>query len=194
MQTKLHRVKQFANFEEFSWKPERIGSSGFRFFGSGWLRILLANCPFCKNSCFANKSYQNPIPCANSKYRADRPCDLSLTARVFKNSQIGAVLERLLCKLNCVGSCSIANLSHFRENCNAQGQAVWDFSGPANRVYCSQTFVFAKTAVLPIRATRILHPALIVNIGLTGHVTCRWPPECSKTGKLEQFWSDFCAN
>ena len=62
-------------------------------------------------------------------------------------SQIGAVLERLLCKLNCVGSCSITNLRHFHENRNAQGQAVWDFSGPANRVYCSQTVFFAKPAL-----------------------------------------------
>ena len=61
---------------------------------------------------------------------------------------------------------------NFRENCNAQGQAVGDFSDSADSVYCSQTFVFAKTAVLPIRAPRILYPAYIVNIGLTGHVTC----------------------
>ena len=88
-----------------------------------------------------------------------------LTVRVFKNSQIGAVLERLLCKLNCTGSSSCANFRNFREKCNAQGQAVGDFSDSADSVYCSQTFVFAKTAVLPIRAPRILYPALIVNIG-----------------------------
>ena len=119
-----------------------------------------------------------------------------LTVRVSKNSQIGAVLERLLCKLNCVGSCSITNLRHFRENRNAQGQAVWDFSGPANRAYCSQTFVFAKTAVLPIRAPRILYPALIVNIGLVG----RWralarEPEASSESACQifQFLSSFGA-
>ena len=57
---------------------------------------------------------------------------------------------------------------NFRENRNAQGQAVCEFSGPADRVYCSQTFVFAKTAVLPIRAPRNLYPAYIVNIGQVG--------------------------
>ena len=82
-----------------------------------------------------------------------------LTARVLKNWKIGAVLERLLCKLNCIGSSSSTNFMNFRENCNAQGQAVGDFSDSADSVYCSQTFVFAKTAVLPITSPRILYPA-----------------------------------
>ena len=77
-------------------------------------------------------------------------------------------LERLLCKLNCVGSCSIGNFMYFREKCNAQGQAVGDFSDSAGSVYCSQTVFFAKTAVLLRRAPRNPYPALIVNIGQVG--------------------------
>ena len=38
----------------------------------------------------------------------------------------------------------------FEENCNAQGHAVFDFSDLADRVYCSQTLVFAKTALRAI--------------------------------------------
>ena len=133
------------------------------FFGSGKPRILLANVRFCRNQISTSHSSQNPIPCVKSKYRAGGlltgHVTYLLTVRVFKNAQIGAVLERLLCKLNCIGSGSSTNFMNFRENCNAQGQAVGDFSDSADSVYCSQTFVFAKTAVLPIRATRILYPA-----------------------------------
>ena len=91
-----------------------------------------------------------------------------LTVRVFKNAQIGAVLERLLCKLNCIGSSSLDILRHFREKCNAQGQAVSDFSGPANHVYCSQTFVFAETSSQSVTSPRNSYPALIVNIEQVG--------------------------
>ena len=76
---------------------------------------------------------------------------------------------------------------NFRENRNAQGQAVCEFSGPADRVYCSQTFVFAKTAVLPIRAPRNLYPAYIVNIGQvrqTGQLTCLLTARVFKNWKI----------
>ena len=143
-----------------------------RIFESGKPRILLANCIFCRNQLSELHFSQKPIPCVKSKYRAGELLTghvaSLLTVRVFKNSQIGAVLEPLLCKLNCIGSSSCVNFRIFREKCNAQGQAVCDFSGPANRVYCSQTLVFAKTAVLPRRAPRNLYPALIVNIGQVG--------------------------
>ena len=139
-----------------------------RIFGSGKPRILLANVRFCRNQLSSVKSSQKPIPCVYSKYRAGAQLTghvtCLLTVRVFKNSQIGAVLERLLCKLNCTGSSSSTNFRNFRENCNAQGQAVGDFSDSAGSVYCSQTVFFAKTAVLLRRAPRNLYPALIVNI------------------------------
>ena len=79
------------------------------------------------------------------------------------------------------------NFRNFRENCNAQVQAVGDFSDSADSVYCSQTFVFAKTVVLPRRAPRILYPALIVNIGqvgLIGHATCLLSARVLKNWKI----------
>ena len=91
VQTKLHRVKQFAIFYEFSWKPERIGSSSLRIFGSGKPRILLANVRFCKNQLSSVHSSPKPIPCVYmySKYRAaDRSRDLpadSQSARKLEN-------------------------------------------------------------------------------------------------------------
>ena len=51
------------------------------------------------------------------------------------------------------------NFMNFRENCNAQGQAVGDFSDSADSVYCSQTVFFAKTAVLPTVAPRVVQTA-----------------------------------
>ena len=46
MQFKTHIVKQFGIFWEFSINYKRVYSSGLRFFGPGWPRILLANCLF----------------------------------------------------------------------------------------------------------------------------------------------------
>ena len=143
-----------------------------RFSGSGKPRILLANVRFCRNQLSSVESSQKPIPCVYNKYRAGGRLTghvtCLLTARVFEKWKIGAVLERLLCKLNCIGSSSLRIFRNFRENRDAQGQAVCEFPGPANRVYCSQTVLFAKTAVLPRRARRNLYPTLIVNIGQVG--------------------------
>ena len=119
-----------------------------------------------------------------------------LTVRVFKNSQIGAVLERLLCKLNCIGSGSSVNFRNFRENWNAQVQAVCDFLGPANCVYCSETFVFAETSSQSVRAPRNRYPAYIVNIGLVGRwqALAREPEASSRSaGQIFEFWSSFGA-
>ena len=77
-----------------------------------------------------------------------------LTVRVFKNSKIGAVLERLLCKLNCIGSSSSTNFMNFRENCNAQGQAVGDFSGPADRVYSWWSGGFCQNSIFAQKSSK----------------------------------------
>ena len=150
-----------------------------RFFGSGKPRILLANVRFCRNQLSECYFSQKQLPCANSKYRAGGRLTGHVTclpaARVFKNWTIGAVLVRLFRNLKRIGSSSLGILRNFHENRNAQGQAVCDFPGPADRVYCSQTVFFVKTVFLRRRAPRNRYPALIVNIGqvgLTGHATC----------------------
>ena len=74
----------------------------------------------------------------------------------------------VFCNLERVGSSSLGIFSYFCENRNAQGQAVSDFSGPANHVYCSQTFVFAETSSQSVTSPRNSYPALIVNIEQVG--------------------------
>ena len=61
-----------------------------------------------------------------------------------------------------------AILMNFLENRNAQGQAVCEFSGPADCVYCSQTVFFAKTSSQVYTSPQNLYPAYIVNIGQVG--------------------------
>ena len=109
------------------------------------------------------------------------------TARVLKNWIIGAVLVRLFRNLKRIGSSSLGILRNFHENRNAQGQAVCDFPGPADRVYCSQTVFFVKTVFLRRRAPRNRYPALIVNIGqvgLIGHATCLLSARVLKNWKI----------